>query len=475
MKKTFTTNMQDKVGSFVKASKIVSELGLNITRVSYNKAVDTHTLFLEVEGDENQLKLASEKLAQNGFLYNELTSGKVVLIEFKLEDKPGVLVPVLDLIGKFNFNISYISSQANGLPHQNFRMGLFIENPDDLTEFLNKASLLCKLKIIDYDSTEKVLDNTVFYLNFANSISEKLKLDNKQKSRLIVNSNLIMETLGSTTRKAQKTFDYISRFADFAVNFKHEKFKPRITCPLHSDKYDIIIIEPPCGSNTIIFSSDNGVLVVDGGFTCYKEETIEIIRSVISDFEKKEKALFLTHADVDHVGLVEYFDKIYATKETIENFVLESQSKPDFRENNPNHAPYVKISKILTSYKPINPKKLTAFDDRNAEANKLLNKVCNFKIFGLNFTIYLGAGGHTKGETVFIEENLKVVLSGDLYINLNDLIIEQKTFNKIAPYLMTSVDTDKELANKERVELFNLVGGNNYLIIGSHGAPKTIN
>ena len=135
----------------------------------------------------------------------------------------------------------------------------------------------------------------------------------------------------------------------------------------------------------------------------------------------------------------------------------------------------VKISKILTSYKPINPKKLTAFDDRNAEANKLLNKVCNFKIFGLNFTIYLGAGGHTKGETVFIEENLKVVLSGDLYINLNDLIIEQKAFNKIAPYLMTSVDTDKELANKERVELLNLVGGNNYLIIGSHGAPKTIN
>ena len=52
MKKTFITNIPDRPGSFLKMVRIISELGLNITRVSYNNAIDTHTLFVEVSGEE---------------------------------------------------------------------------------------------------------------------------------------------------------------------------------------------------------------------------------------------------------------------------------------------------------------------------------------------------------------------------------------------------------------------------------------
>lgn len=51
MKKTFTTTMPDRVGAFLRASQAIGELGANITRVSYNKAVDTHMLFIEVEAE----------------------------------------------------------------------------------------------------------------------------------------------------------------------------------------------------------------------------------------------------------------------------------------------------------------------------------------------------------------------------------------------------------------------------------------
>lgn len=46
VKKTFATLMPDKAGAFLEAAKVFSSLGLNITRVSYNKAVDTHMLFV---------------------------------------------------------------------------------------------------------------------------------------------------------------------------------------------------------------------------------------------------------------------------------------------------------------------------------------------------------------------------------------------------------------------------------------------
>ena len=50
--------MPNHIGAFLKASKCFSELGINITRVSYNKAVDSHTLFIDAEGTEEQLKKA---------------------------------------------------------------------------------------------------------------------------------------------------------------------------------------------------------------------------------------------------------------------------------------------------------------------------------------------------------------------------------------------------------------------------------
>ena len=42
--------MPNHIGAFLKASKCFSELGIHIPRVSYNKAVDSHTLFIEVDG-----------------------------------------------------------------------------------------------------------------------------------------------------------------------------------------------------------------------------------------------------------------------------------------------------------------------------------------------------------------------------------------------------------------------------------------
>ena len=56
MKKTYVTSMPNHIGAFLKASRCFSALGINITRVSYNKAVDSHTLFIDADGTEEQLK-----------------------------------------------------------------------------------------------------------------------------------------------------------------------------------------------------------------------------------------------------------------------------------------------------------------------------------------------------------------------------------------------------------------------------------
>ncbi len=71
MKKTYVTSMPNNIGAFMKASECFAKLGINITRVSYNKAVDSHTLFIDADGTEQQLKQADIYINTNGLTHRQ--------------------------------------------------------------------------------------------------------------------------------------------------------------------------------------------------------------------------------------------------------------------------------------------------------------------------------------------------------------------------------------------------------------------
>ncbi|MBO7377987.1 MAG: Zn-dependent hydrolase, partial [Clostridia bacterium] len=151
MKKTYITTMPNHIGAFLKASECFAELGVNITRVSYNKAIDSHTLFIDVEGDEENLKKADALLYKLGYLPTSERKESVVLLEFTLADHPGSVTEVLRLIYRYELNISYISSQENGTGYQAFKMGLYVGSEARLKEFLAEALELCPVRILDYN------------------------------------------------------------------------------------------------------------------------------------------------------------------------------------------------------------------------------------------------------------------------------------------------------------------------------------
>ena len=152
--------MPNHIGAFLKASECFAELGVNITRVSYNKAVDSHTLFIDAEGGEDQLREADARLQSIGYLKTSGDEKGIVLLEFHLKDVPGSVTAVLRLIHEFRLNISYISSQENGTDYQAFKMGLFVEDAEKLRAFLDRVESLCPVRVIDYNHSERVYDNT---------------------------------------------------------------------------------------------------------------------------------------------------------------------------------------------------------------------------------------------------------------------------------------------------------------------------
>jgi len=200
------------------------------------------------------------------------------LIEFCLEDKPGSVTNILTLINNFNFNISYISSQENGTDYQQFKMGLYVEDSNKISEFLKEAENLCKVRVIDYNSSEKVYDNSIFYNTYVLGLSQTMGLSEDVKRELLVHVNLAMQTLDEQGLSPYRTFDSISKFAELLGISKGNAFSPRISTHKITDNTEITLIEPPCGSNTIIIKSNNEVLFIDSGYACYSEEMLKVFK-----------------------------------------------------------------------------------------------------------------------------------------------------------------------------------------------------
>ena len=472
MKKTYVTSMPDHIGAFLKASKCFSALGINITRVSYNKAVDSHTLFIDAEGTAEQLQKADSELEKIGYLQSNLAKSSIVLIEFCLADVPGSVTNVLSLINDFHFNISYISSQENGTDYQDFKMGLYVDDFDKISAFLQEAEKLCRVRVIDYNSAEKVYDNSIFYHTYVMGLSQTMGLSGEVSRELLVHVNLAMQTLDEQGLSPYRTFDSISKFAELLGASKGSAFTPRISSHKITDDTEIILIEPPCGSNTIVIKSRDQVLFVDSGYACYREEMVAVFERILPGFAGMKKTILVTHADVDHCGLLPLFDEIIASPRTADCLRSEFEGLDGYREKNPLHKPYINICKILTSYQAVHPEKITALWNTVEPLREPLTQIGFFDFAELHFEVYEGKGGHLPGEIVLIDYAHHIALTGDIYINIHGLTPEQAAYNQYAPILMTSVDTDPGLCAEERRAIMQRLGVGQWQIFGAHGFKK---
>ena len=472
MKKTYVTSMPNHIGAFLKASKCFSALGVNITRVSYNKAVDSHTLFIDAEGTEEQLRKADIELEKIGYLEENANKKSIVLLEFRLVDRPGSATDVLTLINDFNFNISYISSQENGTDYQYFKMGLYVEDLDKISLFLKEAEKLCKVRVIDYNRSEKVYDNSIFYNTYVMGLSQTMGLSDAVSRELLVHVNLAMQTLDEQGLSPYRTFDSISKFAELLGASKGKGFNPRISTHKITENTEITLIEPPCGSNTILIKCNGKVLFIDSGYACYAEEMKAVFRKLLPDFDDMHKTILVTHADVDHCGLLPMFDEILASHKTACSLTNEALGKDGYREENPLHKPYINICKILTSYKAADPDRITALWNNVDTLNEPLTQIGFFDFEELHFEVYEGKGGHLPGEIVLIDYTNHIAITGDVYINTHGLTQEQAAYNQYAPILMTSVDTDPALCADERRAIMQRLGVGQWQIFGAHGFKK---
>lgn len=476
MKRSFMTSLPDTSGAFLTASRIILAHGGNMVRASYNKAVDAHTLFLDVEGDDDALDAIEAELAAEGFLQND-SRVKVVLIEVEVPNVPGGVIPVLETLQKRSVSISYLSSQAGSKAVAPLKMGLYIEDSAVIDGLLVELSSICPVRILDYDAGEKKLDNTVFYLSFADEMRQLLHLTPEQTKEFVYFANLAMQQLDEKGEPHGKVFEYVSRFAHFVAEHGGTAYECRTTCQRLTDRVSVTVIEPPCGSNITVLEDLNtrALLVIDGGFTCYEAYTMRLLRSLFPDFDARKKEMLLTHSDSDHAGVCQHFQTIWCTRRTADCFAGEHMGLPSPREDNPNMLPYYRLSTLITDYTPPVLSRLCLLDAEPCNDSMPLSKVGVFRFADMVFDVYQGNGGHVPGETVLLDDRHRVGITGDDYINTVDMLPAQREFNRLAPYLARSVNQDSKKYRAILQTLRHMLDGDGWLLLPGHGAiiPRT--
>jgi glyoxylase-like metal-dependent hydrolase (beta-lactamase superfamily II) len=429
-------------------------------------------LFLDVEGTPEQIRQADLELEKIGYLQNRISDSSIVLLEFTLKDVPGSATEILELVNAFNFNISYINSQENGTDHQNFKIGLYVEDSGLFSEFMAQAEQICKVRIIDYNSSGRAYDNSLFYSAFVRGLAQMLDLTNEEKQGLLVSSNLAMQTLDEQGQSPYRTFDSISKFAELLAKSKGEGFVPRVTTHQLTEETKVLLIEPACGSNTAVIQSQGKILCIDGGYACHRAEVLQLIRDRIPEFDTTPKTMLLTHADLDHCGLMNDFEEVIVSWNSARSLQSESRGENGFREENPLHKPYINICKILTAYTEVEPQRLRMPWQDISDLRGPLTQIGFFDFGDLHFEVYEGKGGHLPGEIVLIDYNNNIAFTGDVYINVHGLTAAQAEYNQYAPILMTSVDNDPKLCAEERRAIMQRLGIGQWQIFGGHGFKK---
>ena len=466
MRKTYVTRMPDKAGAFLLASRIIAACGGNIARVNYNRAVDTHTLFIEVSATAAQHAEIARQLSECGYL-TELEDGKrILMIVLTLSDHPGAVTPVLEVLSRHSVNISYISSQENGTGVQHFKMGLLIENTGEIKRLIDEISRVCEISILNYEVTDRLLDGTVFYITFANEMREILSLSQAQTNAVLIQANKLMQLLDEQDKPALQTFDYIRRFAQFVVEHRGAAFNAQVSTLRLADGLILTAIEPPCGSNTYVLEYHGELLCVDSGFACYREEMLRLLEGLFPRFSLRRKEAWLTHADVDHAGLLSLFDSVYMSQNCYDNFALERRGAANFREQNPLHAPYCVLSKVISDYEPPELRAARSWG-QSATTRRFPTSVPARS--GVDVRLLRGERRACQGRDGDRLRKAAAFVQRRYLRKHQGLFPDQQEFNRLAPFLMTGVDSDPARARESRALLTQTYAG--YLCCPGHGRP----
>ena len=202
--------MPDAPGSLHRAAEIIKKYEGNINRIQYDRRIDPATVFYEVTASDESFEKITRDLAKIGYLQTSLKPLNFLKFCLYLPHQPGALHDFLNFTTSAGANIAFIDFDDKGRHPDRLTVSLNLEQSSVVDQLLDHLKSRYRLEIIEYDTTGKHLDDTVFYVRYAQEI-RKLIGESEEDFLLsfLADANHIVQELMDRGNDPQKVFESI--------------------------------------------------------------------------------------------------------------------------------------------------------------------------------------------------------------------------------------------------------------------------
>ena len=478
---SFIARMPNNPGALHRAAAIIKSHGGNILRVSYDRRIDPQTVFFEGEAPEGAPEAIRIDLQRVGYLQENLTTLRFLKFHVYLPDEPGQLFGFLGHTTGVGVNIAYLDYDRASKYPDRLTVSLTLENDQIADRLLEDLKHQYRLEIIEYDSTGRRLDDTVFYIRFAQELREIIgDAEDEFLMRLLQDSNHIAQELTTRDMDPRVIFDSILQTGRTLRQTTEENFYADVQMIKFDDGAELFCFQLPCGGSVHILQDDNERVMFDTGFGIYHWEIFDMLTHYGVDCSKLSK-IYITHADADHCGGAALFDAPSVLHPgSMEIIRRSNRAYKSKMESSILGEVYTKLINLFSHFQP--PTSVEILPTTPLRMRGEFPVIAEFEAAGRKFEVLESHGGHLHGQVFFLAPDDGILFSGDTVINFASFTPEREEFSSLANTLMTSVNVDSDLARKERKALTALAleidvslkkEGKQLLLCCGHGAIST--
>jgi glyoxylase-like metal-dependent hydrolase (beta-lactamase superfamily II) len=471
--------MPDAPGSLHRAAEIIKKYEGNINRIQYDRRIDPATVFYEVTASDEAFRKITADLLAIGYLQTSLKPSNFLKCCIYLPHRAGSLCEFLNFTTSAGANIAFIDFDDKGRHPDRLTISLNLEQTTVIDHLLDLLKSRYRLEILEYDTTGRHLDDTVFYVRYAQAIRELIG-DSEEDFLLsfLADTNHIVQELMDRGNDPRKVFDSVLLTGETMQATTRKKFYTDVQKLKITQQATLYCFQMPCGGNIYLIDTPETKVMIDTGYGIYHHDVMSVFSRYGIQHEKQVARIIITHADADHCGAAGYFTApVFMHHETLAIIKKNNRAYGSRREDSILEEFYTKMINLFSKFNT--PADVQCFAGSTGAMRGIFPVLETIRIGDLNLEVLEGLGGHTRGQIFLYSQEAGLLFAADSLINFASLTRERADYSSLAAFLVTSVNVDSDLAKKERKALLDLARGTDSalkktgmrcLVCGGHGA-----
>jgi len=483
-KYSFIARMPDEPGALHRAADIVKSYSGNINRIQYDRRIDPATVFFEVTATPETYVQMKEDLHAIGYLQETLPALGFLKFSLYLPHQPGSLFELLTYITGAGANIAYIDFDDRRCDPGRVTISLNIEKTAIVESLLDRLKSRYRLDIIEYDTTGEKLDDTVFYVRFAQAVRGLVgTAEDGFLLSFLHDVNHIVQELNSLGQDPKEVFESILATGRTLRNTTGDRFYADLQRIRLSDAVEVFCFQMPCGGNIFLLRAPDETVMIDTGYGIYHEDVMRMFRHYGLPNQQGIGRVYITHADADHCGAGGFSgEKVYTHAGSLAIIRQANRAYGSRSESSILEEVYTTVINLFSRFTP--PENPDLFPAEMIGMRSIFPVLARVKVHDIEFEVLESLGGHLHGQVYLFCPGHGIVFTADTLINFGSLDEDRKRYNSLADFLVTSVNVDSECARQERKALLELIRdldeelsphGRRCLVAGGHGAVSILN